>query len=180
MNKAPELEVSNEKEIVAAYYQNRDAIITEKYLSGSNEEDIIKQTGFSAKIVRAVILRHGLEEAKEKRDKKLAQEVLKEKIPVLQAITRLSLNAVKDWLEETVEDAALKAVRIANVRDVRALTSIAKELNEMLRLELGESTQNVKHDVEFSIDQTKKVLREIKSVDPIFDYPEIEDAEIIE
>jgi len=160
------------------YWADRDRIIAEKYLQGCTKEDILIQTGFPVTIIEKAIKTYGLQKVIEDREKQITKRLLKEKVPVLKEIVNLALENTRTFLEE-LSDPEIRANRLKTIRDARDLSQIASDLNSLLRLELGQATQNVKHEVELSLDETKKVFDELRKVDKVFEYPVFE-AEIVE
>lgn len=104
----------------------------------------------------------------------ITEEVYKGKVPFLKEVVGLSLNVVKDFLVDLTTNQDKKDAMTA--QDAKHITNIAKDLNELLRLELGEATQNI-HVVQHTLAETKIVLEDLRKKDKIFDYPEIEDGE---
>lgn len=160
------------------YWNDRDRVIAEKYLQGCTKEDILVQTGFPVTIIERAIKNYGLQKIIEDREKQITRKILKEKVPILKEIVALALDNTKSFLKE-LSDPEVRAVRLKTIRDARDLSQIALDLNGLLRLELGQSTQNVKHEVELSLDETKKVFDDLRRVDKVFEYPVI-DAEVVE
>lgn len=161
------------------YSEEKDRIICEKYLAGATREDIMIQTGFPLSYISTVIARRGLKKVIEERNEQICKKILVEKVPILTDIASMSLTHIKEWLLE-LDDPEVRQQRLKTVQDVRSLSAMTKELNEMLRLELGQSTLNVKHDVQLSLDQTKKIFSDLRQVDQVFDYPLEEDGEVID
>lgn len=106
----------------------------------------------------------------EKAKKEFFDEIVGDKIPALKQIVGLSLHTVKEFLLELAQDK--ERIKNLQVFEAKQLTTICTEVNQMLRLEVGESTQNVAV-VNYTFEDTKKVLKDLKAIDPIFEYPEI-------
>lgn len=159
------------------YYKNRDLIITEKALQGCSTDDIVAQTGFKKPMVLAILRKYSLFKHVKERNQEIKEEILADKVPILKEIAQRSLSLLNEWLIETANNPELRAARVNTVQDVKGLSNITKELNEMLRLELGQSTQNVAHVVEYSLEQTKQIFHELKEIDPVFEYPQIDYVE---
>lgn len=159
----------------------RDGQVISLFFRGFTKELIAEKTELEPDMIESIILAYKLKETVEARNREIKEKILLEKVPVLKQIVSRSLNAVKDWLEELSND-EVRHERLRSVSDVKNLASIATGLNEMLRLELGQSTHNISHDVKLSLDQTKKVFKDLIQVDEVFDYPQLEEieAEIIE
>lgn len=109
---------------------------------------------------------------------RMARQDFIDKIPTLEENVTLALDATKKFLLD-LDDDEVRKIKINTVQDARCLTSIAKEFNDMLRTEMGLHNSIVKHEVELSLEQTKKVFKQLREVDKVFDYPLEEDAEEI-
>lgn len=97
------------------------------------------------------------------------------KIPTIKEIMSCCLSTVRDEMLRISSDKDYRSMMIRGVRDVALLTNMARDLNTLLRLELGQSTENVsiKQSVTHSYQQTRAVIQDLKKVDPVFDYPEL-------
>lgn len=100
-----------------------------------------------------------------------ARNTFTTKIPTINNIINLSLNAINATLKDMAVDDELRQKMLSKVSDVALLVKAVESLNTLLRLELGKSTQNI--EVKNSYQQTRKVLQEIAKVDPVFEYPEL-------
>jgi hypothetical protein len=100
-----------------------------------------------------------------------ARENLKNKIPLIKDIVGMGLEAIKETLK-TLQNPEVRANMLAKVSDVAALTKVITDLNTLLRLEQGQSTENIS-TVTRSYQETRMVLQELKKKDPVFDYPEL-------
>lgn len=139
--------------------------VIDLYLGGvCSPRTISLRTDIPVNIVRSIINRAKLREKATQIKKEVLTETLHEKVPLLKEVVDLSLTAVRDWLQELVanEDRkeALSAAEIAQV------ANIAKNLNEMMRLELGKATHRVEVN-EYNFQETKVVLQQLKE-DPVF------------
>lgn len=72
------------------------------------------------------------------------KEVVGAKIPVLKEIVGLSLHSVREYLVNLKDNPG--NISNLSINEIKALASISTELNQMLRLELGEPTQNISID----------------------------------
>jgi hypothetical protein len=153
------------------HWQDAERIIVEKVLKGAGVDEICLTTGYPRRFVYQVAHRKTL--ADEVR--KTTRAVLEAKVPILEEITELTLTAVRDWLKETIDPAneELRAIRLREAKDVRALAQIASELNDMLRLELGKQTSNAPI-VQYNFDQAKILLQNLREKDPVFEYPALD------
>lgn len=99
-----------------------------------------------------------------------------DKSPVSEEIVVSGLSSMKEFMKE-LEDPQIRKLRLSTIQDAKALSSIIKEQNEILRVEQGKANSFVKHEVELSLDQTKKVFSDLRRIDPVFDYPLEEEEE---
>lgn len=157
----------------AAAWVNAEKTIIEKTLKGASIDEIVMTTGFPRRLVWSVANKRVVRE----QVVRATREILEAKVPILEEITELTLTAVRDWLKETIDpaNAELRNQRLAEAKDVRALAQIARELNDMLRLELGKQTSNTPV-VQYNFDQAKVLLQNLRERDPVFEYPELLDA----
>lgn len=154
-------------------------LVTEDYINGLTPKQIAGKNSVSEKVVRSIIAKVGLKSIAEEHRQELFSKTLQEKIPLLREVMGLTLLSLKDFLEALYSDEERKAA--LTVKEAKDLSSIAKDLNEIIRLELGQSTQNiemvtkVEHDVTF-------ILEDLRKKDPFVDYPQLPEktGEIIE
>lgn len=102
------------------------------------------------------------------------EEVLKDKVPILKEIVGTSLTAVQEYLVEL--GANKERLHSLSVSEMKGLADVAKSLNELLRLELGQSTQNVQV-VQYSFNEAKVMLEDLRKIDPVFEYPALDHEE---
>lgn len=81
---------------------------------------------------------------------------------------------MKEFLTELAQTP--ERLHALSLIEVKNLASIGVDLNEMLRLEMGQSTQNIEV-VQYSYNETKVMLEDLKKIDPVFEYPELDDVE---
>jgi hypothetical protein len=156
-----------------------EKIICEKYLGGADREQIMLETGISPVIINTTIQKHGLKKLIDERNDKITTKILQEKVPLLNNITTLTLNALLEFVKE-LDDPEVRKKKIVTIADARGLSAIVKELNDVVRLELGKATQKIDVNHQMSLPEAQKVIDSIRAIDPIFDYPTIEtSAEVI-
>lgn len=91
----------------------------------------------------------------------------------MQDIVGMGLEMLRDTLKECVLDSEMRRQMIgSSVKDLAALTKVVGDLNLLLRLEEGKSTQNVA--VNKSYQDTRHALQTLAKVDPVFSYPIVE------
>lgn len=133
-----------------------------------------RQTGIKVRKVRAIALKHNIIEQGRQLHKEIKEEVLKDKIAILKNIVGTSLSTLKEYLDELSRDK--ERLHSLRVSEAKGLSDVAKNLNELLRLELGQTTQNVQV-VEYSYNETKVMLEDLKKMDPVFEYPALGEDE---
>lgn len=136
-------------------------------------QKVAQDLSLSTKKVRQTLEKtNAIEEARALKQE-IKEEVLSEKVPALKKIVGLSLQVVQEYLTNLAVDKIKQSA--LTVKEVRDISGIAKDLNELLRLELGQSTQNVEV-VQYSYQQTQVVLEDLRKIDPVFEYPELIDV----
>jgi len=135
----------------------------------------LKEKGFDEQQIQMVTQFEPIEVRRIVQDEKVAlataKENFKSKIPVIKDIVGMGLDAIRETLK-TLNDPEVRTTMLANVRDLATLTRVVTDLNTLLRLEQGQSTENIS-SVSHSFQETRMVLQELKKKDPVFDYPEL-------
>lgn len=109
----------------------------------------------------------------ETRSREVIRRTWEKKVPLMQDIVGMGLEMLRDTLKECVLDSEMRRQMIGNsVKDLAALTKVVGDLNLLLRLEEGKSTQNVA--VNKSYQDTRHALQTLAKVDPVFSYPIVE------
>ena len=138
----------------------------------------LKEKGFDEQQIQMVTQYEPIEVRRIVQDEKVALAVAKEnfksKIPVIKDIVGMGLDAIRETLK-ALGDPEVRATMLANVRDVATLTKVVTDLNTLLRLEQGQSTENIS-TVSHSFQETRMVLQDLKKKDPVFDYPELPES----
>lgn len=147
-----------------------DLILSNPDLSIHDVSDI---TGYKTSMVKAIVVQLEIRKLVRERNAQIKKEILQEKVPILKEIVGESLTAIRDYLVELNNNPILKQKCLKSVSDLRSLASVGKDLNEMLRLDLGQATTIERKEVQLSVDQTKQIFAELKANDPVFEYPEI-------
>lgn len=106
-------------------------------------------------------------------EKDLYVQVYKDKAPVLENIVQLTLTNIQEFLVALSADEEKK--RNLTVRDIKDLATISTHLNEVLRLELGKSTQKVEV-AQYSYNKVQVVLDDLRKIDPVFEYPLLQEV----
>ena len=155
-----------------SYFAIRDKVVSDIILTDPKMSiaEVAKITGYQQRVVGAISQKLALRKLVQERNSEIKRELLEDKVPILKEIASLSLTALRDYLLE-MTNPLVKEERIKTLSDAKILSSITKDLNEVLRLELGQATSIEKKDVQLSIDQTRQIFVELSQADPVFDYP---------
>lgn len=133
--------------------------------SGMTEDAIFDVVRTDRHVIRKILKDEALAE-------KYAADVFAAKVPKIQEIISLSLESIHQTLKDIATNEDVRREMIKRASDVGALVKAVTDLNTLLRLELGKSTQNVEvHN--HSYQKTREAIQELKKVDPVFDYPEL-------
>ncbi len=144
--------------------------ITELYLKGhTSSYQIADELDLPMALVRRTIHKAQLLPRVEKIQSQITKEVFEDKVPILKDIVDRTLVGVRDFL--MTEEA-----KPTTIQEARQLASLASELNEMTRLELGQTTSNVAV-VQMSLKEVQDIFTNLKKIDPVFVYPELEGSE---
>lgn len=127
---------------------------------GFEESDICSVTEIEDHVVKRII-------EEDEANHILIRKHWEEKIPTMKNIIGMGLHGIEECLKE-MQDPDVRKAMIQKMKDLAALTKIVTDLNMLLRLEEGKSTQNVA--VKNSYDQTRVVLQNLAKVDPVFQY----------
>lgn len=123
----------------------------------------------SEKVVTHRVRSANLSKKADKMIQEIKEEVYGPKIPILKEIVDMTLEQVRDALVLLGQDQERKSK--FSPRDIRDLASVGRELNELMRLEMGQSTQNI-NKVTSSTQNVHVLLEDLRKIDPIFEYPE--------
>lgn len=147
--------------------------VAEDYLKGLTVQQIAQNRGLPLRMVKLIVSKAALRQTVEAQRKEFVAEVMQEKIPILKEIVGLNLLTLRDWMESLHANEAKK--NALTTQDAKFLSSIAKEMNEILKLDLGQPTQSLEvvHKVEKDV---TVILEELKEIDPFVEYPTLPDA----
>ncbi|OQB10444.1 MAG: hypothetical protein BWY21_00365 [Parcubacteria group bacterium ADurb.Bin216] len=101
----------------------------------------------------------------------VARQNFQEKIPLIKEIIGVGLDVIRDELRALL-DPEVRAEKLKKITDVAAVSKLVSDLNTLLRLEQGQSTENIATSTK-SYQETRHVIQELKRTDPVFDYPEL-------
>lgn len=108
----------------------------------------------------------------------IAKETYRKKIPTIQEIINLSLNAMNLTLRDMAVNEDFRKQMISKVSDLSALAKTVESLNMLLRLELGKSTNNAA--VKLTYEKAQEALSDMTKVDPIFDWTKLPEPKKID
>jgi hypothetical protein len=164
------LKAESESENSPAWQQKVESVM-KLQVKGHTVNEIIALTEIDERTVRRItkqeVFADGVQEIKQK----ITKEAFKGKVPVIKDIISRSLTAIQETLM-TFENEDVRKEMLSRPADIQALTKVVSDLNNLLRLELGESTQNIAIKSN-SYQETRVVLQELRKIDPVFDYPEL-------
>lgn len=141
----------------------QDALTFQKALEGLSPDQISIEVGVPIERVRKLLSSAQYYKVMTEQRKELTDFLLKEKVPMLKNIVTLSLASVQDYLMGLQDPVKKQAL---TTKDIKDISGIAKDINELLRLELGQATQNVQV-VQYTYEQTRIVLEDLRK-DPVF------------
>lgn len=149
-----------DQEIIDSYFEHNPVCDTQKQVV----ERVARDTGTSRERVEGVIKKGLLRERGKEQKLEITNEVYGKKIPLAEEIVGLSLVGLRDWVKKKVQDG------IDDTDDAKAILSITTGLHNLLRLELGKSTQNVEV-VQTVHRDVSVVLDDLRKKDPFRTYP---------
>lgn len=138
----------------------------------------LKTAGFSEELIAAVSDVPGMEVRRiveeEQATKALAKENYKNKLPMMKDIIGMGLDTLIKTMRELVSDDVRRQYVLSNVGEMVQMKNLVKDLEMLVRLEEGKSTENIA--VGHSFQKTREAIIELKKVDPVFDYPDLPPA----
>lgn len=129
------------------------------YGAGFDVEEIVKMTGIDNQRVAVIVKDESINNA-------VARQNFQNKVPLIKDIVGLGLDVMKDTLK-ALQDSKVRTRMIRRPSDLAALMSVINGLNIMLRLDQNQSTENTS-TVNRTFQQTKVMLQELKTLDPVF------------
>lgn len=155
-----------------ASWKNAVSMVMKCAVKDFTVDQTVALTEIDECVVRQIIkdetVKRGVQEIKDK----IKEEAFKEKIPIIKEIMGLSLYAILETMREVSEDPELRRTVLSSAKDITTMTQAATNLNNLLRLDLGQSTENILIK-NHTIQETQGILQELKIKDPVFDYPEL-------
>lgn len=112
-------------------------------------------------LVEKVAKKARLRELAKEQRAAIVQELYSDKMPLAKAIVGLSLKKLEDFL---------KKYEPLSIDGAKELKNIVVDINNLLRLESGKSTNNVDIHVTTQTKDAETILKELKVNDPFKDY----------
>lgn len=149
-----------------------NARIMREYLKGLSINDIAKNMNCDKQVVKAVVIKTAARATVRKEVNKYLTDVVKTKGETFEEILALGCEKVKEFLTDMPP--------IQDVKEAKVVADIIVNLHEMIRKELGIAAQNivVHHNYEHKMEETKTILAELASKDPVFEYPKIDGPDV--
>ncbi|WP_288985268.1 hypothetical protein [uncultured Flavobacterium sp.] len=117
--------------------------------------------------VEMVLKEAGANIVAERLKNEVKQKVIEDKVPLLCDIVGNTLEAIKSWSREFISSNRHLDM---SVSEAKQLTGMVKDMNELIRLEKGQSTQNIgvlHAHANITSDQATQILTEYKALDPL-------------
>lgn len=130
---------------------------------GLEEDQIIALTQYDPHAIRRIIEDETIAEERAKKN-------FAEKVPVIKDIVGMSLEVIRETLKEMCADPEFRRQMVENAKALTSLTGVIKDLNELLRLDQGQSTANVAMESR-GYQETRIAIQNLKTLDPVFEYP---------
>ena len=109
-----------------------------------------------------VVKKMNLQQLAKEQKKEITEEIYAEKIPLAKRVVGLSLEAAAIYLQD---------FQPKNIQEAQTCVTMATQINNLLRLELGKSTENVEilHRAERPL---VTILESLQKNDPFVQYPQ--------
>jgi hypothetical protein len=169
VSESPQLKKKVDKNQI---WEQKIALVLKGKLAGMSVNQMIAQFEIPERTIIRIMAEDEFKKGMKRVEAEVVRETLKDKLASLEEVASLSLSQIIETLKEIKENPEYKALMITGVRDLAALGKLATDMNTLLRLELGKSTQNVS-TVSRNYQETRVVLQDLKKKDPVFEYPEL-------
>ncbi len=133
------------------------------YYRGFTIAQIAKQLGMHYKTIETWRAREGWSDLRKTYERDTIEAVTREKAPLMAAISGLTLKGIIMGLENAVERNKEKPISIS---DVRAMSEVFATLDKIIKLDTGQSTENVSH-LTVTLDDIKKAIVEDEFIDVV-------------
>lgn len=154
-----------EANILRLFFEIRPASDSHKETS----LEVAKRLGIRSYLVFQIVKKALLRKEAKKQRRDYADKIYGEKIPLAKSIVGKSLTKLDNFLT---------AYTPTNIEDAKGLAKIATDVTTLLRLELGQATQQVEimHKTQRDVNV---ILHELKDNDPFVDYPDTIEGELV-
>ncbi len=149
------------KRILQAYFEARPTVESDRQAI----DIVLHQTGFRYDSIVKVLKTEFVKEEAKRQRREYADEIYKEKTPLVKSIVALALDKLNAFVE---------TFNPLTIDDAKGLSKIATDMNTLLRLELGQSTSNAEIVIKTE-KSVQTILGELAEADPFVDYVEIAD-----
>lgn len=139
--------------------------------SGLSNDEIEGKTGYKRAFIDRTVATYPVKKFTNRCVERIRTELFKDKVPALKKIVEDSLAALGEALAE-LRDPEIRAKILCDAKSMKALAGVVADMNGLLRLELGQSTENVQQ-VSYSYQQIRVGLQELAKMDPVFEYPKL-------
>lgn len=97
-----------------------------------------------------------------------AKKNFEERLPLIKEIVGLGLEQINRVFKDMSTDEVYRAVMITSAKDLTAITKVISDLNTLLRLDQGQSTEHV---LTHTYQETRTILEDFRKRDVVFDLP---------
>lgn len=153
-------------------WEEKVRIVAHCYLKGFTVDEIVAKHDIPTQQVVRILAQDEFKKGMKRVEEKVTEETLKDKLPLLKKITGDALSVLSGLIEKLQDDENYRMMMITNVRDLKALGDVATQVNGLLRLEKGQSTENIAIQ-QNSYQETKVLIDDLRKVDPVFEWPQL-------
>lgn len=133
---------------------------------------VAKQTGLPLLRVKKIAEKAQAQELARSLNRDISLALFADKVPALRQTIGLTLEIINQRLQSMLSNE--EEIKSFGPKELVQIASLLKSTNEILRLESGQSTQNVA--IAHSYEAARAALNQLRPKDPIFDYPQLPDA----
>lgn len=143
--------------------------VIKRYMEGAKVTEIVKETRYPRWLVNEVLDEYFVKQKAEEVRKEVTLKAIEKSLPKLKSGVAMSLDIWNQKCQQILADP--DGVKNLSVAEAKMFVDAASKCNEMARLEEGKSTQI--EVVKYSIQQTRSILKELATIDPVFEYAEV-------
>lgn len=175
-DKPETLRESNPEESYPKRWVNiQDQAVIERFLDYAptcitNKECVAKTAAwFSCEpgYVTRIIRKSGLKDLASDLKEDIKDALFKDKLPQIQNIQNLSATIIQERLAQIA--ASDEEKRELSVKDLSTLVDVVTKFEDLIRLQTGRPTSTTPQMVG-SLSQTINIIKELKEIDPVFEY----------